>query len=497
MNATGSTIYLLGFGKIGQAIGVMILRSGFSLLAIDTDSRLLDDFQSGRFDSTEPGVTEILTNAFASGQLKLVAGTDQADSDGTAQTHSRLKHDQSAEAGQARKGFGSDGTPAAIVVTLPFGLSKEKTPDADSFIDGLRAVLPLMRDKQLLVIETSLPVGFCRLQLVPAFQAAGLIHGRDYLLAHSPERIKSGTMLRQLNAIPKVVGGIDPEATRQAVELYRRFFPGGNVAIVPDIESAEMVKMAGMMYRDVNIALANQLAVFAGETGIDLVSLLPLLNSDGEAKLLQPGIGVGGHCTPVYPYFMIDAFKREGLVFSLGETARKVNESMAMYAAGIVSGYFGREQDLHTGRVMDPVNVGSPEPIRGAGGRSGPGSPGDVPPSKQVTVLGLAFRPGVKEDANSPAYPLVQELVSQGYQVLVHDPMYSAAELADRGLTPAADPYAEGSEAVILVTMHEMYAALEMESLFAGGVRLLVDGRNAIDRDVVLGAGIHYRGIGS
>lgn len=433
MGGNGTTIVILGFGKIGQAFGAYILRAGYSVMAIDRDATLTEFFRNGDYRSDEPGVAGLLTEAYSSGTLTVQTDAQEA------------------------------GTPAAVIVTIPFSITEEKVPDAGSFINGVRSILPLLQGNMPLVIETSVPVGFCRNQLLPALSGDGKVHGRDYLLAHSPERIKSGTMLGQLDSVPKVIGGIDALATATVHRIYEGIFPKGNVSVLPGIESAEMVKMAGMLYRDVNIALANQLAVFAGVSGVDLVSLLPLINSDAEARLLQPGIGVGGHCTPVYPYFMIDAFRRAGLEFPLAGEARKQNEGMALYAAGIVQDFIG-------------------------------GTPGTG--IKHVTVLGLAFRPGVKEDAFSPAYILVRQLETLGYRVLVHDPLYTAAELEARGFTATDNPYAEGSVAVVLVTMHSFYLSLDMDKLASAGVKLLVDGRNSIDPATVQAAGIVYRGIG-
>ena len=132
-------------------------------------------------------------------------------------------------------------------------------------------------------------------------------------------------------------------------------------------EAAEMVKLAGMIYRDVNIALSNQFAQFANATGIHFADLIPLINTDREANLLQPGIGVGGHCTPVYPYFLIENFKQAGLDFTLASQSRSINDQMANYAVSL---------------IKDKVR------------------------NKKALLLGLSFRPNVKEDALSTTYLL-------------------------------------------------------------------------------------------
>ena len=127
---------------------------------------------------------------------------------------------------------------------------------------------------------------------------------RDFDLVFSPERVKSQHVLRNLTLNLKVVGGINAEAADRGSSFYSNYL-GAPVANVGSLEAAEFVKLAGMIYRDVNIGLANQLAEYAEDADIDMSELIDAINSDGEASLLHPGIGVGGHCTPVYPYFYL------------------------------------------------------------------------------------------------------------------------------------------------------------------------------------------------
>src|SRR5207342_2036899 len=185
-------------------------------------------------------------------------------------------------------------------------------------------------------------------------------------------------------------------------EIYRWFFDENLLHQVESIEAAEMIKLAGMIYRDVNIALSNQLAQFADSKGIHFTDLIPLINTDREAGLLQPGIGVGGHCTPVYPYFMIENFKQAGLDFSLGSQSRLINDSMAEYAISL---------------VKDKVQT------------------------KKALLLGLSFRPNVKEDALSVAYRLNEVLVNKGFEVSLHDVEYSPEEITAKGFTATNDIY--------------------------------------------------------
>lgn len=420
-------ISVIGFGKIGQAVAANILQQDIYVTAIDTNPDLQKQFREGLFYTNEPGVDEILTSAYSG--KKLIIGEN----------------------------FSVISDSDAVIVAIPLLIDQQKKILAAPFLSAMQAMAPFLDNRALIVIETSIPVGFGRNHVVPAIESKGKVHGRDFLLAHSPERIKSGTMLEQLLLIPKVIGGISAAATDKAFQVYQWFFKTALLHRVESIEAAEMVKLAGMIYRDVNIALSNQFAQFANASGIHFADLIPLINTDREANLLQPGIGVGGHCTPVYPYFLIDNFKQAGLDFSLASQSRAINDQMADYAVSL---------------IKNKVK------------------------SKKALLLGLSFRPNVKEDALSTTYLLSEVLVRSGFEVMVHDVEFSNNEIKAKGLIAVDEIYSSEAEVVFLVTMHKEYQQLDFERLSKTGVKYFIDGRNNIDRNKVMAAGIEYHGIG-
>ncbi len=420
-------ISIIGFGKIGQAIAANILKQDIHVTAIDTNTDLQKAFKNEEYETNEPGLKDILTLAYKNnklvitGDFSLVKGND------------------------------------AIIISLPFLIDSQKKTLGEFFLSTIKEVAVFTGDKTVIIIETSVPVGFCRNSVVPAIESQGKLHGKDFLLAHSPERIKSGTMLEQLTQIPKVIGGVSKEAADKAHEIYQWFFDKKILHRVESIEAAEMLKLAGMIYRDVNIALSNQLAMFANTAAIDFANLIPLINTDREANLLQPGIGVGGHCTPVYPYFLIENFKQAGLDFTLAKQSRLINDKMAEYAVSLIK-----------------------EKVK----------------KRKALLLGLCFRPNVKEDTLSTTYLLHDVLLKSGFEVLVHDVEFSQDELIEKGLKAAFSIYDNDIEVAFLVTMHKEYNQLDFARLARNGVKFFVDGRNNIDKTKVENAGIEYTGIG-
>ncbi len=420
-------ISIIGFGKIGQAIAANILRQNINVTAIDTNPGLHIAFEKGEYKTKEPGIWNSLTHAYENNKLAITTN------------------------------FAFAKESDAIIIAISLLIDQNKKIQYGPFLEAIKNLIPFLVEKTLIVIETSVPVGFARDIILPFIEKEGKVHGKDFLLAHSPERIKSGSMLKQLGQIPKVIGGISEEATGKAYEIYQWFFDQKLLYKVETIEAAEMLKMAGMIYRDVNIALSNQLAQYANKKEIDYAVLIPLINTDKEANLLQPGIGVGGHCTPVYPYFLIDNFQQAGFDFTLAKQSRVINDNMAGYSISLVS---------------------------------------DLVKNKKALILGLSFRPNVKEDALSTTYLLNEELLKAGFEVWVNDIEFDEEEIKERNLQPCINIYDSNCEVAFLVTLHKEYSLIDFEKLASSGIKFFLDGRNSIPRDKVEKAGIIYLGIG-
>jgi nucleotide sugar dehydrogenase len=309
----------------------------------------------------------------------------------------------------------------------------------------------------LVSYETTLPIGGCRSTLVPVLESSGLKAGTDFFVVFSPERVKSRLVFAKLSETPKVVGGLDNASGVAGATFYERWL-GAPVINVGSLEAAELVKLSGMIYRDVNIALVNELACIAEASGLDLWPILDAANTDGETYLLRPGIGVGGHCTPVYPHFLIRGAERLGIQASLASLGRAINEA---------------QPARHVARLATAL-----------GGLAG----------KRVHILGLAFRPQVREDAYSPAVPLLRELQKAGATVTIEDPLYSDEELTAKGFAPHRIGKSR-IDAVILNTAHPEFNDPNFAGWAASGVTAVLDGRAAWSTEKVKAAGLRYLGV--
>jgi len=284
---------------------------------------------------------------------------------------------------------------------------------------------------------------------------------RDFLLAFSPERVYSGRIFKDLRDYPKVVGGIDVASTAAAVAFYETVLTAPEVRAMRDAETAELVKLFETTYRDVNIGLANQFARYAARHDLPADEAIAAANTQPYSHIHRPGIGVGGHCIPVYPYFLINDDPVGDL--SLPRQARATNDGMVAWA-------------------LDRLGPA-------LGGLTG----------RTVLVLGYSYREDVKEPVFSSAKPLIRALQTADARALVCDPLFTPEELAGSGATPVVVDSLPPADAVVIQAFHRAFAALDWAALAARGCRVVFDGRNALDapaRAAVQAAGMAYMGVG-
>ena len=417
-------VCVVGLGKIGLPLAAQYASKGLSVMGCDPDVELVAEVRGGRCPLVgEKGLARSIRRAVAAKSL-----------DATTDTAAAVREAD------------------VVVVIVPVGLTADRRPDFSRLDEAAAAVARGLRPGALVVLETTVPVGTTRGRLGPALEASGLRMGTDFRLAYSPERVSVGRIFADLKRYPKIVGGIDEASRDAAVAFYRRALDA-RVMTVRDVETAEFVQLAETTYRDVNIALANELAVYADRHGLDAVEAFAAANSQPYSHLHQPGVGVGGHCIPVNPHLLMG----ENPLRLLAD-ARQVNDGMAAYGVAKLDKALG-----------------------GLRGRT-------------VLILGLAYRPNVKEAAGSSTYALARELEARGARALVHDPLFSVREVEETGLRPAQPFPPPEVHAVVIQALHDQFRDLDLGTF--AGCQVVLDGRNALSRSEVEAKGMLYLGIG-
>ena len=423
---TVGSVALVGAGKMGLPLAAQFASHWWQVTAVDVNQAVVDAINDGRSHvGEEPGLVEAVAEAHAAGRLDATTNGMQAA--------------RSAD---------------VVVVIVPVMLNDRQQPDYRHMDAAVATIGPGLHPGSLVIFETTLPVGDTRARFTPALEAAsGLTVEEDLFVAFSPERLLSGHVFQNLATYPKLVGGTGPASTARAAQFYASVLDAEVVAM-SNAEAAEFAKLAETTYRDVNIALATEFANYAERAGVDIQEVIAAANSQPYSHIHQPGIGVGGHCIPVYPHFLLSRAPEMTLV----DASRKINDGQVDRAIGVVEGTLGG--------------------LNGA----------------EVLVLGLTYRHGVKELAYSRAVPLIEGLCARGARVLAFDPLLDDDEIVHVGAVPWAwGSIAPSVRAIVTQTAEPLFASLD--PAWFPELRVVLDGRNVL-RDLPLPDGVEYDGIG-
>lgn len=408
-------VSVVGLGKIGLPLAVYLSSRASFVYGIDIDEEKVRLINKGEAPIAEE--QDLLDNlSTAIHKKKLIATTKPDDS---------IKNSE----------------VIIVVVPLYFDLKNAK-PNFESLDDALAIVGKNINKGTLIIVETTLPVGTTRDRVAPLLERiSGLKAGKDFYLSYSPERVFSGRIFEDLQNYPKIVGGINMISTKKAKEFYDNFLNSKLATIaLESSDAAELSKLVETTYRDVNIALANEFALFAQKSGIDFYKVKDACNTQPFSHIHLPGISVGGHCIPVYPHLYMFKDRNATLV----KTAREINERMPDLYLEILKSKLRKFSDI------------------------------------SIAILGLSYREGVKEVYATGTFRLVELLRKEkNIRVLVNDPLYTNSELRKYGL----EEYVIGQmvDVVILHTAHEKYVNLTDNDF--PGCQIILDGRSFLPEE--------------
>lgn len=433
MPTDDKTITVFGLGKMGLPIAVAYADAGYEVIGVDINPKVVTKVNNGETWFREPGLDEKLERVINHNSLK--ATTDS----GSAVELSD-----------------------AIIVIVPLLLTENKGEDFSAIFDVTKKIGQKLRKDQIVIYETTLPPKTTENVIRPQLeQLSKLSAGKDFGLFASPERVYSLHVFEEMKKMKKVLGPCKNSKRlfiKRAKKLLKTVYKAG-IVLVEDATTAEMTKLAETSFRAVNIALANELAKLTDEMEVNVEEVIRAANTHRYTNILKPGAGVGGHCMPVYPHFLINRYPD---LTKLIKEGQEINESMPEY-------------------VLDRLKRGVEEQK---------GSLEDL----SILILGLAYRPNVKEDMNSPALQMIAELKGKVQDLAVYDPVFSPEEIREICQTDYWKPE-EGLEnfqydVVIIATGYTEFKEIVKE---LPSSLVLIDGRNIItntDRFSV------YKGVG-
>ncbi|MEO0398455.1 MAG: nucleotide sugar dehydrogenase [Pseudomonadota bacterium] len=419
------TINVVGLGYVGLPTAALLARAGYNVRGVDVNETIVSSLNNGACPLGEKEVAEIVTEALNSGNFE--AATTPAPAD-------------------------------AFVICVPTPVRDDKTADLSMVRAAIKATAPAVRKGALIILESTSPIGTTRDVIAAALAECGLDPEEDVDICYCPERVFPGATVREILHNDRVVGGLTQRAAERAKALYESFCEGS--PITTTAESAEYAKLMENTFRDVNIALANVFARIAEERGVDVQEVITLANRHPRVNVHTPGPGVGGHCIPVDPWFLIEAAPA---ATSLLLTARKVNDGQAH-------------------RLLDRAEAAGLQ--RGA----------------KIAVLGAAYRGDLDDARESPTEHLIDAFDERGYSYAVHDPYVSDMKRhngASIRITKDLSAVINKADAAFIMTDHATYRALSSEKLQAMAGHLIVDGRRMLNERSFLEAGFTIVAVGA
>lgn len=379
----------MGLGYIGLPTAIIAAGNGIDVVGVDINPQVVDMTNKGQIHIVEPGLQELCQQVVVSGHLKASVKPEVSD-------------------------------VYLIVVPTPFKGNHE--PDISYVETATRSVIPLLKENDLFIIESTSPVGTTNKMTELIFTLRPELKGKIYI-AYCPERVLPGNVIYELVHNDRVIGGIDPASTEKAIEFYSRFVKG--TLHKTNAKTAEMCKLTENSSRDVQIAFANELSLICDKAGINVWELVELANKHPRVNILQPGAGVGGHCIAVDPYFITAEFPYESQLIA---KAREINNYKAFWCAEKIENAMLRFELKHHRKPI-------------------------------VAMMGLAFKPNIDDLRESPAKYITTK-VMQGHNntdILVVEPNVEVHKVFK--LTDYKEAY-EKADIVALMVAHKQFKEL-------------------------------------
>lgn len=436
-------VVVIGLGYVGSCLAATLADRGLQVVGVDTDERLVGELTEGYCRFEETGLAELIESGVGSGRLRV--STDYAcvcDAD-------------------------------VVLITVGTPIRGDGSLAEEQLRGACLQLSRQLRPGQLLVVKSTVPPGTTRGFVLPLLQQSGLVGGRDFQLAFTPERLAEGTALHELRTFPIVAGGLDAASARAAADFWQQAL-GVEVIPIASLEAAEIVKLADNWWIDLNIALANELAKFSALFDVDVLEVIAAANTipkgRGSINILLPSVGVGGSCLTKDPWMVWHSARERGLEILTAPAGRQVNDGMPDYTAQIA--------------LAELTKLGKD------------------PAASTVAVLGLSFKNNTGDLRATPTRDAVAVLCRSVGEVRVFDPLVDATAIeAMFGVAPAAsiEDAVRDADCIAVLALHREFEDLDFGALPVAEDCLVMDGRayySADQIDALRRLGYHYRGVG-
>lgn len=432
------SIAVVGLGRIGLPTAAMFAKAGARVKGVDINSKLVEAINSKKnVFVDEPGLYEVLNEVISKGRLEATLDSASAIA-------------------------GSD----FIIVSVPTPVLSTKVPDYSFVISACSNIGRHMSRGSIVIIESTVGPGTVEQLILPVLEKeSGLKAEVGFGVASCPERSDPGNILPNIKSLPRVVGGMDKRTTDLVASLYEAAL-GTKVIKVNNPRTANAVKLTENLFRDVNIALMNEFALLYEKLGIDIIEVINACSTKYNFMPHYPGPGVGGPCLPSNSYYLIEEGIKVGNIPYLIRMAREINDRMPEHAVEL---------------VFEALN---------AVGKTVSGS--------RICVLGISYKPNVKDVQLTPVERICQRLKDMGAEIKIYDPMYAGERALGFYVEKELKDAIAGTDCILVGTAHDQFKQIRLDELvrFMNKNPAVVDTRSLFSPEDAKKAGFSYRGIG-
>jgi len=429
-------VCVVGIGRIGLPTALLFAKSGLDTIGVDINENLVQNINSGIYPlKDEPGIEEIFNDVIKN--KKFLATTKIED----AVPNSDL-----------------------ILLSLPTPMDENNIPDYSALRSVATKLSEILSPNSLVIVESTIEPGFIEDEMISTIlESRRLKIGENFFIGVCPENANPGEILHDFTNLPRLVGGINNHVTKIIKMIYDFVF-SVELVEMPNCKTANAVKLTTNVFRDINIAFISELSIMFEKLGIDTMKVLEAAKKKYNFQIHYPGAGVGGPCLPINSYQLLNSAKRAGVKLSMIESGRKINEKMPDHVVKLTSDAF-----KESNKSLE---------------------------NSDVLILGVSYKPNVKDIQLSPAEKIIKKLQNLGTNVHIYDPYFSSENIFGIKVEDNLDDILPKMDAAIIVTSHDDFKKIKISSFAKMKNPILIDTRGIIDPSSAKLEKVIFRGLG-
>ena len=429
-------VCVVGIGRIGLPTALSFTKSGLRTIGVDINENLVRTINSGVFPlNDEPGYEEIFNDAIKNKMFSTTTKIEDAVPD-------------------------SD----LILLSLPTPMDENNVPDYSALRSAASKLSEILSPNSLVIVESTVEPGFIEDEMVSIILKSGRLKIKEtFFIGVCPENANPGEILYDFTNLPRLIAGINNDVTKIIKMIYNFVFPVELVEM-PNCKTANAVKLTTNVFRDINIAFVNELSLMFEKLGIDTMKVLEAAKKKYNFQVHYPGSGVGGPCLPINSYQLLNTARRTGTKLSIIESSRKINEKMPDHTVELISDAFKEcNKSIQNSEIL---------------------------------ILGVSYKPNVKDIQLSPAEHIIKKLQNLGANVHIYDPNFSSSEVFGIKVEDNLDDILSKMDAAVIVTGHDDFKKIEISSFTKMKTPILVDTSRIIELQSIKQSNIIFRGLG-